>query len=73
MTLTPETLDFVRRHRTDDVRALALQAARYPDVDMRQAVTQIAVISSIWWKTLLSSFRRPMSSSEDRPAKVFPC
>lgn len=42
MTLTPETLDFIRRHRTDDVRALALQAARYSDVDMLQAVTQIA-------------------------------
>ena len=42
MPLTPETLDFIRRHRTDDVRTLALQAARYPGVDMHQAVTQIA-------------------------------
>ena len=42
MALTPETLDFIRRHRTDDVRTLALQAARYPAVDMPQALTQIA-------------------------------
>ena len=35
------TRDFIRRHAGDDVRSLALQAARYPEVDMRMAVTQI--------------------------------
>lgn len=35
------TSDFVKMHRGDDVRTLALQAGRYPDVDMREAVTQI--------------------------------
>ena len=35
------TSEFVKKHRNDDVRTLALQAARYPDVDMREAVTQI--------------------------------
>ena len=41
MTMDKNTSDFVKRHRNDDVRTLALQAARYPDVDMREAVTQI--------------------------------
>ena len=36
-----ETLKFIAEHRNDDVRTLALQAARYPGVDMREAVTQI--------------------------------
>ena len=35
------TSEFVREHRNDDVRTLALQAARYPGVDIRLAVTQI--------------------------------
>ena len=34
--------DFIREHRHDDVRQLALQAARYPDIDMQQALQQIA-------------------------------
>lgn len=36
------TRDFILSHRDDDIRRLALQAARHHDVDMRQAVTQIA-------------------------------
>ncbi len=36
-----ETLKFIAKHRNDDVRTLALQAARYPGVDMREAVKQI--------------------------------
>ena len=36
-----ETTDFITAHRNDDVRRLALQAQRYPNVDMRQAITQI--------------------------------
>ncbi len=35
------TLKFIREHRNDNVCTLALQAKRYPDVDMRYAVTQI--------------------------------
>lgn len=35
------TLSFIREHATADVRSLALQAARYPNVDMRMAMTQI--------------------------------
>jgi hypothetical protein len=42
MTLTPETLAFIAAHADADVRTLALQAARYPAVDMPAAVTQIA-------------------------------
>lgn len=40
--LSEDTLQFIREHRTDDVRLLALQAARYPAVDMLMAITQIA-------------------------------
>lgn len=35
------TLAFIRDHAGDDVRQLALHAARYPKVDMRVAATQI--------------------------------
>lgn len=35
------TLAFIKEHCNDDVRGLALQATRYPQVDMRVAVTQI--------------------------------
>lgn len=42
MTLTEATLRFIAEHRRDDVRALALQAGKYPDVDMPTALTQIA-------------------------------
>lgn len=40
--LSSETLQFIRAHRTDDVRMLALQARKYPQVDMAAAVVQIA-------------------------------
>ena len=33
---------FIREHRLDDVRQLALQADRYPDIDMPKALQQIA-------------------------------
>ena len=36
-----ETKQFIALHRTSDTRTLALQAARYPAVDMRLAITQI--------------------------------
>lgn len=35
------TLDFIRAHRTDDVRRLALMADRFPEVDMPHALDQI--------------------------------
>ncbi|WP_300727615.1 class I SAM-dependent methyltransferase [uncultured Bacteroides sp.] len=40
--LSPETLAFITAHRSEDVRSLALQAAKYPSVDMAEAVVQIA-------------------------------
>lgn len=39
--LSPETLAFIDSHRGDDVRTLALQAKKYPAVDMAEAVVQI--------------------------------
>ena len=35
------TIEFIAQHREEDVRTLALQAGRYPTVDMREVVTQI--------------------------------
>lgn len=40
--LSPETLAFIDSHRGDDIRTLALQAKKYPAVDMAEAVVQIA-------------------------------
>lgn len=40
--ISTETKTFIQEHRQDDVRALALQAGRYPQVDMAEAVVQIA-------------------------------
>ena len=42
MQISPETQLFIREHQTDDVRVLALQARKYPNVDMPTAITQIA-------------------------------
>lgn len=39
--LDDATTEFIAQHREEDVRTLALQAGRYPTVDMREAVTQI--------------------------------
>ena len=39
--LNQETKEFIAAHRNEDPRTLALQAKRYPAVDMREAVTQI--------------------------------
>ena len=39
--LDTATIEFIKKHRNDDVRTLALQAGRYPTVDMRKAVVQI--------------------------------
>ena len=35
------TKEFIAAHRTEDPRTLALQAKRYPNVDIREAVVQI--------------------------------
>lgn len=42
MQISPETQAFIREHQADDVRTLALQSRKYPDVDMPTAITQIA-------------------------------
>lgn len=42
MQISPETQAFIREHQADDVRILALQSRKYPDVDMPTAITQIA-------------------------------
>lgn len=36
-----ETKEFIAKHRNEDTRRLALQAKRYPSIDIREAVTQI--------------------------------
>lgn len=45
--ITEHTRRFIREHRLEDVRQLALQAAKYPDIDMPLALTQIS-----GWQTL---------------------
>ncbi len=40
--ISPETQLFIHEHSSDDVRALALQAKKHPDIDMPTAITQIA-------------------------------
>ncbi len=42
MPLSQDTLRFIREHRRDDVRSLALHARHYPSVDMPAAITQIS-------------------------------
>ena len=36
------TLEFICQHRYDDIRQLALQGRKYPEVDMTYALEQIA-------------------------------
>lgn len=40
--ISPQIARFIAEHRYDDVRMLSLKASRYPDVDMAEAVVQIA-------------------------------
>lgn len=42
MDISAATRRFIEMHRQEDPRALALQGAKYPEVDMTMAVTQIA-------------------------------
>lgn len=39
---SPETIKFIEEHRNDDIHSLALQSGKYPQVDMKTAVTQIS-------------------------------
>ena len=40
--LNSDTIKFIQEHQKEDVCALALQASKYPLVDMSVAITQIA-------------------------------
>ena len=40
--LSEETQAFIRLHAQDNIKSLALQEAKYPNVDMREAITQIS-------------------------------
>ena len=42
MQISPETQQFIREYQSDNVRTLALQAPKYPNIDMPTAITQIA-------------------------------
>lgn len=42
MLANQATLDFIQQHRTDDVRRLALQGVKHPEVDVTLALEQIA-------------------------------
>ena len=42
MQISPETQQFIREHQADNIRTLALQASKYPNIDMPTAITQIA-------------------------------
>ena len=55
MQISPETQLFIREHSSDDVRVLALQAKKYPDIDMPTAITQIAGNICRWSNALLKS------------------
>lgn len=39
--LNQETKEFIAAHRNEDVRSIALQSRRYPNVDIREAAVQI--------------------------------
>lgn len=42
MEIKTETQQFINAHRGDDIRALALQSRKYPDLDMPFVINQIA-------------------------------
>lgn len=42
MQISQETLQFINEHVQDDVRLLALQAKKFPEVDINTAIVQIA-------------------------------
>ncbi|WP_419497621.1 THUMP-like domain-containing protein [Bifidobacterium pullorum] len=53
MEISQQTREFIRNHRTDDVRDLALHAKRTPDLDLPWALDQIA-----GWQTARSKLPR---------------
>lgn len=68
--LTEKTVAFINDHAKDDVRALALQAVRYPDVDVPAALVQIAARQTArtklptWWA--VSGIRYPRHLSMEQ-------
>ncbi|MEG1684674.1 MAG: SAM-dependent methyltransferase [Bacteroides sp.] len=42
VSLDSQTRSFISRHTTDDVRMLALQAAKYPEINIQAAIIQIS-------------------------------
>lgn len=63
MKITDETADFIRLHRLDDVRALALKGNANPEVDMAFALNQIQ-----GWQTA----RQKLPSWAARDGMVYP-
>lgn len=68
--LSAETSQFIEQHANEDVRQLALQAARYPQVDISEAVTQIAgrqtarVKLPTWWAIKRIRYPRHLSMEQ---------
>ena len=50
MLINEQTRDFIRQHENDDVRRLALQGAKDPEVDLMVALQQIAGRQTARWK-----------------------
>lgn len=76
--MTREFIDFVRAHLTEDTSRLLLSAARYPSIDMHDAVQQIEGLRTARekWPSLLQydGFRYPPrlnreQSSSEQTAK----
>ena len=65
-----DTLHFIRTHRREDVRLLALQAHRYPSVDMPAAITQISGWQIAREKIRLFIFLLPESYLRGTPANT---
>lgn len=69
--ISPETRQFINEHQSDDVRNLALQARKYPDVDIPAAITQIAGRQIAAEKILLERDRRYMVSETSFTGAMF--
>ena len=62
MQISPETQQFIREHQSNDIRALALLAKKYPNVDMPTAITQIAGRQTAAENPIVEGDRRYMVS-----------
>lgn len=68
--LKPETRDFILRHADDDIRQLALQGSRFPQVEMTEALNQIAARQTAriklpaWWKHADIRFPKHLSMEQ---------